>query len=371
MPMSLVLLAAGVALGWALHYRLRAATPLRLDGGEGPFLRRVRERVELLRRPYRPTPWLVNAHLQLGWQWFSERGQGAPPYDREQILTMRDGGTTALHWIEHGRSPATPTLVILHGLIGDAGTAWPMAADLAAQTGWRVVACTRRGHGPLPLTAARLNTLGCTDDLREQLAEIRRQFPESPLHAVGISAGTALLIRYLGEEGAAAPLRAAVGYCPAYSLEPAWARVDRRYSRYLVRLYQQRLLAPNRHWFAHLDSFPLSLGAGTLAELHTTMYALAGSPSLERYNERHDPMRVFPGIAVPLLLINAEDDPICVAENVDDQLDTVRANPNALLVRTRRGSHCTFYEGWRPRAWSHRLIAQYLQAAERLLDDAA
>lgn len=366
---ALGLLAVAALIAWALHYRLTAAAPLRLDGRDTPFTRRLRERLPLLGMPYRPTPWLVNSHLQLAWQWFSERGQGADAYGRAQALTMRDGGTTALHWLETGCLPTTPVLVLLHGLVGDAGTVRVMASDLHRLTGWRIVACTRRGHGTLALTAPRLNTLGCTDDLREQLAEVQRQFPAAPLLAVGVSAGSALLIRYLGEEGAATPIRAAVAYCPGYELEPAWARVDRRYSRYLARLYQDRLLHPNGDWFGHLDSYRGSLGADSLLALHASMFELAGSPSLAAYTERHCPMRVFRRMAVPVLLINAEDDPICVDDNVRDHVQAVRDTPDALLVRTRRGSHCTFYEGWRPRSWSHRLIAGYLQAASALLDE--
>lgn len=369
MLMELAWLAAGIVAGWALHYRFSAAVPLRLDGRDTPLTRRLRERIALLREPYRPTPWLYNRHLQLAWQWFSERRVPPVVYDREQRLAMGDGGTTALHWMDRDRAATVPTVVLLHGLIGDAQSVGSMAVDLQRLTGWRIVVCTRRGHGELPLTAPRLSTVGCTDDLREQLRAIQDQFPASPLFAVGVSAGSALLIRHLGEAGEGTPVRAAAAYCPGYALEAAWARVDHRYSRYLTRLWQRRLLVPNAGWFGDLDSYRGSLAATTLSELHATMFAIAGSSSLADYTERHCPMQVFRQMAVPVLLLNAEDDPICVDENVRDHVDAVRDTPDALLVRTRRGSHCTFHEGWRPRSWSHRLIAQYLQAANAILDE--
>ena len=70
-----------------------------------------------------------------------------------------------------------------------------------------MVVCNRRGHGTLPLTAPRFSTIGSTDDLRAQLDQIRRRLPRSPLYGLGVSAGTALLVRYLGEEVIALPLR--------------------------------------------------------------------------------------------------------------------------------------------------------------------
>ena len=46
-----------------------------------------------------------------------------------------------------------------------------------------------------------MNLFGSTQDLREQLLYIQDKFPQSDLYGVGSSAGTGLLVRYLGEEG--------------------------------------------------------------------------------------------------------------------------------------------------------------------------
>ena len=81
--------------------------------------------------------------------------------------------------------------------------------DPRSASGWRVVVCTRRGHGELALTTPVFNPMGCTDDLREQLERIRECVPDSPLVAIGVSAGSALLVRYLGEEGPRSLIRAA------------------------------------------------------------------------------------------------------------------------------------------------------------------
>ena len=64
-----------------------------------------------------------------------------------------------------------------------------------------------------------------------------------------------------------------------------------------------------------------------------------------------------------MMIINAADDPVCVVENVLDHVAAVRRMPDALLVRTARGSHCAFFEGWLARSWANRLMAKYLLAA--------
>ena len=48
---------------------------------------------------------------------------------------------------------------------------------------------------------------GSTSDLKEQLNYIQSLFPTSDLYAVGSSAGTGLLVRYLGEQGEDTPLK--------------------------------------------------------------------------------------------------------------------------------------------------------------------
>ena len=58
-------------------------------------------------------------------------------------------------------------------------------------------------------------SFGSTSDLKEQLNHIQSLFPASDLYAVGSSAGTGLLVRYLGEQGEDTPFKAAFAMCPA------------------------------------------------------------------------------------------------------------------------------------------------------------
>ena len=62
-------------------------------------------------------------------------------------------------------------------------------------------------------------SFGSTSDLKEQLEHIQNLFPKSDLYAVGSSAGTGLLVRYLGEQGTDTPFKAAFAMCPGYNTE--------------------------------------------------------------------------------------------------------------------------------------------------------
>lgn len=339
---------------------------MRLDAHPSRFTERVIARVPRLRAPYRPTPWLRNAHAQIAWLVLREAFAPALRYERTDTLRMRDGGTTALDWLGLDRGPEVPTLVLLHGITGDAQGTRLVARDLQRATGWRVVVCTRRGHGRLPLTTPRFNTMGCTDDLREQLAHIEATVPDSPLHGIGISAGSALLVRYLGEEGRGARLRGGIAYCPGFDIGVAWPRVQPFYSRLMAKRLKRHYLQRHASVLASMAGYERCLATRDIAAFHDQAFAFAGCDSNEAYLARSNPVHVFDRIAVPMLILNADDDPVCVARNAEDHVEAVRRIPDALLVRTPRGSHCAFFEGWRPRSWANALMAEYLLAVHEL-----
>lgn len=213
--------------------------------------------------------------------------------------------------------------------------------------------------------------MGSTDDLREQLEHIRALFPASPLHAVGVSAGSGLLVRYLGEEGPRSLIRVGVAYCPGYDIRVAFRRTMPFYSRAITKELQRALVLPNAAVLDRSPGFRACLAARDLAEFHEQLYALAGRSNADDYFAHSNPMLVAERIAVPLLVVNADDDPVCVADNARDHIELIKRIPNALLVQTERGSHCAHFEGWSARSWSHRLVANYLLTAQlRLAHDA-
>jgi predicted alpha/beta-fold hydrolase len=358
--------AALAAASWIAYDRRAAVRAPRLDFNPSAFNHSVLERLNQLRQPYAPTPWLFNAHLQLLWLLLREAMAPSLRYERTDVMRMRDGGTTALDWIGLEDDATAPTLVVLPSITGDAQSMRAIVRDLRRATGWRIVVCTRRGHGDLALTTPVLNTMGNTQDLREQLSRIREHVPASPLYAVGVSAGSALLVRYLGEEGPRSMLRAGVAYCPGYDIRVAWARVPRFYSRLMARRLKRYFLRRHAPALEHFGSYRACLATRDLAGFHEQVYEIAGCADAADYFARSNPMRVMDEIAVPVMIINADDDPVCVAANAQDHVDAVQRVPDALLVRTARGSHCDVHEGWSELSWANRLMADYLIAATQL-----
>ena len=80
---------------------------------------------------------------------------------------------------------------------------------------------------------------------------------------------------------------------------------------------------------------------------------------------KSNPMGVAERIAVPGLILNADDDPVCSALNTDESGEPIFAAGGCrkvVLLRYPRGGHCCFAEGWSARRFGDRMGAGVLAA---------
>lgn len=290
-------------------------------------------------------------------------------FDRIEQLKMKDGGITGLAWSGiNGRSKKskTPIVVIFHTISGDEQDVKGMVRYVRSLN-WTAVVCIRRGHGNLPLKKPQINTMGSTSDLSEQLTFIHKLYPGSPLFGVGISAGSGLLARYLGESGSKCKFTAAVAISPAYDLEVAFSRVHPVYSK-LMRTRLIRYFLERHESLSKVNGFDHAKNSKDLAEFQDRLYPIAGYRSREEYYKHSNPIKVVEGIRTPLLILNSEDDPICVHQNVVENLHWLERLDSTMLVHTERGSHVAYLEGIRGTSWSERVVGQYLRAVLETLN---
>src|SRR5438094_756834 len=266
-----------------------------------PLLREVVAACSALARPFRPTPWAVNRHLQLALLAFADGHDLPLLYDRCNVLRLGDGGCVSLEWSGLDADPATPTVVVLPTVCGDGQS-------------------------------------------------MRR------------------LVRALGEDGDATPFTAGIASCPGYDTTRAFGRVHRPYDRYLTRMLKAHFLERHAYVLRGHAGYAEGLTSRTVEEFQDRCHPLAGFASVADYHAATNPMAVAERIRVPLLVLNAADDPVCVVENVVEHLGLVDVVAESLIALTARGSHCAFFEGTvRPGSWSHRVIAQYLRAVDDAL----
>lgn len=346
-------------------------------------------------RGFRPTWWLQWGHLQTAYYGLNLQGHTlATPIEEERWLT-EDGGTVQLVW-PHCEptlvSADSPVVLILPGLGGTAkGSGEAAAMMLEARI--RPVVFEPRGLSGLPLTSPRVNLFGSTDDLREAIRHVQARFPAAPLALLATSAGTATAARYLGEEGSRSPLVAAVLNCPGFDIGVSCTRCSKLFDGpHYVKSIQAKVLngqsgrlleqakpqayrraasAHNLHeLMVHLSPFagpalrqepPRVRGNGVQAAVEEAAEAEPAEWDFASYLRHCNPMGPVRDVKTPLLILNADDDPICTVANVRDHLEDIRSVESAVLLQLPKGGHCGFYTGaWRPRHWGLAMAAKFI-----------
>lgn len=338
-----------------------AAEPTLYFNPEGQ-IRRCIDVLPQLKQKYRPTPWLSNTHAHLLYFDLIKKKTIRLHYDAIEQLNMSDGGVTAIAWYGLHLPPRTPTIIVMHTIVGTAESMSELVRDLHQQTGWRIALCLRRGHANLPMPVPKICLFGSTEDLREQIQFIQQKFPVSALYGVGSSAGTGLLVRYLGEEGDKTPLKAAFALCPGYDTEIGFNHVHPFYSKVMTKKVIQAFIDPYRSSWQKTKSLAKVITAQNLAEFEQAYFEMAGYHDYESYSKAINPIYVFQNVKIPLMILNAEDDPVCHIKYLEPYKESIQKMPNIMVVTTKKGSHCGFYEGLgAPQSWATRLMADYLK----------
>ena len=83
--------------------------------------------------------------------------------------------------------------------------------------------------------------------------------------------------------------------------------------------------------------------SNTVNEFLNSHYPFAGYDSIEEYFLDNNPTEFVNGIVRPLLVVNSDDDMVCLAENIRE--DFFQSIGGGLLLRTRKGAHLAFNEG--------------------------
>lgn len=311
-----------------------------------------------LKSPFRPTPWARNAHIQSFLGFFIQKNSVL--YERE-YLQLLDRGIVALDWCRCPDYPIKRTssiLIVLPGQADDKKGVRTLCSE-ACKKGFRVVVINSRGHGDSYLATCRFQSFGDPTDLRQCVMYINRKFPKANITAVGVGSGSAVLFSYLGEFGSSTRLKAAAFISPLYE-------TDEDYLKSISKIYQFIMLCGLklilfRHSKALIKSIDLQSAfcSWNLLEYTEKIYCNPlGYTSMEDFIEKNNPLRDVDDIAIPVLCINSQDDPVCPQDHIP--FDIFNYYPNMLLVSTKHGGHCGFWEGLVPQSWSAGLALEYL-----------
>mmetsp|Transcript_33664 Transcript_33664/g.64937 ORF Transcript_33664/g.64937 Transcript_33664/m.64937 type:complete len:418 (-) Transcript_33664:116-1369(-) len=321
---------------------------------------------------YRPTLWAKNRFANLGLYMFkveADRALRRGPFIKWQSISP----DLDIAWSDCDDTQALPSdaplLLILHTLTGTAASAqWLVRA--ATQRGWRTCVLVRRGHART-LASPSFNLLGDVDDAKEQVRHAKTAYPDAQLTAmVGLSAGSGLLVSYLGQEGDRAEVDAACAVCPAYDVAQAFTRLKDEFpltDRFLLNDVKRKFVKSNEEILRDFSpaAFDRCIQARTLHEFfgaHAPFALRNPNAKAEDYFTICNPMAYYHGLRVPLFILSSCDDMVCHKRQIRD--DLAKVTPGVALLRTQEGSHLAFNEGvFGQRSYVIRSIFNFLNAA--------
>lgn len=321
----------------------------------------------LRRSGFRPAWWLRSPHAQTLWPVFARRR--APVALETERLELDDGDFLDLFW--SGPRDA-PVILYLHGLEGSIRShyATPIMQRLNG-VGFRVCLMHFRNCGDEPNRLAVSYHSGKTDDPQRVLEHVRQRHGAPPFGALGISLGGNVLLKWLGEQREASPLRCAAAVSVPFRLGACADHLERGLSRIYRRHLVDRLRASFRRKFRDRPC-PLPVDVDSLRTFRAfddrVTAPLHGFAGVDDYYERCSSAGFLARITVPTLIVQAEDDPFLPPAALPDAADL---SPATVLELSRHGGHVGFVGGtlpWRPRYHLDERLARWF--ADRLAADA-
>ncbi|MGQ0562902.1 MAG: YheT family hydrolase [Gemmatimonadota bacterium] len=309
--------------------------------------------------------WLPSPHPQTVAGRFL-RPRHTMPLRRERITTPDDD------FLDLDFAPPVaadaPIVLLLHGLEGSAQRGYAFATyDELAKYGVASVGLNFRSCSGEPNLTARFYHSGETEDIRFVLRELRTRYPRAPIGAIGFSLGGNALLKFLGEEGAAAKelVGAAVAVSVPYDLAAGADHLDETaMGRFYTRIFVKPLVEKmerKRHLLSSVCDLERARRARSFREFDDAVTApLHGFASAEDYYTRSSSAQFVPRIRVPTLLLHSEDDPFLPASSIPRA--AIAQNQHVTASIQRQGGHVGFIYGTpaTPRFWAEENAARFL-----------
>ncbi len=291
--------------------------------------------------PYESPWWLPGGHLQT-------LAAALAPTPRVEFSRERwetpDGDFVDVDWA--GDPGAARLLILFHGLEGSSRSHYARnLAAVASASGWRFALPHFRGCSGTPNRLPRAYHSGDSEEIDWMI----RRFASTgtALYAAGVSLGGNVLLKWLGERGAAATelLRRAAAVSAPLDLAAAGQALDRGFNR---RSYTRAFLATLKAKAnAKLDLGQISFDrrrmarARTLHEFDDLVTApLHGFRDADEYWKRASSAPWLERIDVPTLVLNARNDPFLPAARFERA--TRGASRHVLIESPATGGHVGF-----------------------------
>jgi uncharacterized protein len=299
--------------------------------------------------PFAPRFGLSNGHLQTIVGNYLSR----PPFRVDGIaeaveVDPADGSRVLCHchWQAEPERATRLTLLLVHGLEGSADSRYMQGiAARAWDAGLNVIRMNMRNCGGTDAMTPTLYHSGLSGDVGAVIRNYAQRFSLERVALVGYSMGGNLVLKLAGEWGSESPLCAVAAVCPAIDLASGADALHEP----LNRAYEWKFLRGLRARYARKAELfparfvpPVEIGpVNSIREFdHKIVSRYCGFRDADDYYYRAASARVVDRIAVPTLILHAQDDPFI--RLLPETRAKLLANPHITFVETRHGGHCAY-----------------------------
>jgi predicted alpha/beta-fold hydrolase len=314
-------------------------------------------------KPYIPPLWLPGGNSQTIYARLLARNYTVE-YQRQRWETP-DGDFIDLDWVNQHRGVAK-LLVLFHGLEGSSRSHYALSLmTMVQQLGWRGVVPHFRGCSGEINRLARAYHSGDAAEIDWILRRLKRENPDCEIYVIGISLGGNMLLKWLGERGAAAApvVRGAVAVSAPVDLHAAAAVLDfgyRRaiYTRRFLQSLTEKVLAKIATHRLAIDSDAVRV-CSTFRQIDDLYTApIHGFKDADDYWTKASSKPGLKNIRVPTLLLNARNDPFMPADALPTR---TQVSESVTLEFPNSGGHVGFVRGAFPGSlhWLPQRIADF------------
>ncbi|MCL6416235.1 alpha/beta fold hydrolase [Aestuariirhabdus sp. Z084] len=282
--------------------------------------------------------------------------------ERSQEMIFNCGDGVRLHGEYSPQTRASGKLVVLiHGWEGCSESLYLLsAAGHLYDQGFDVLRLHLRDHGPSHHLNRELFNSSRDAEVAGAMHDIQRCLKPEQLMLAGFSLGGNFALRVaLRAPEYDIALHKVVAICPVLyppatmdSLEDGWSL----YHDYFVKKWKRSLKTKLDH-FPELGYEDILLKMRSLREM--TEYFVLNHTDFDdtgRYLESYSIIgQRMTRLQVPALLIAAEDDPVILADNLEQLAESPHLNVKLLP----HGGHCGFIKNWSLRSWANDALTEY------------
>jgi uncharacterized protein len=321
--------------------------------------------------PFRPRRPFVGGHVQTIAGNFLPRQNLLPPAE-ERLFRVEPEVQVLCHCHWQTDRASAMTLVVVHGLEGSSDSQYVIGTGSKAwAAGMNVVRMNMRNCGGTEQLGPTLYNSSMSADVGMVAQTLIADDGLQKMAVVGFSMGGNLVLKLLGEWGKDIPpqVKAGVGVSPAMDLAPSadalHNRANRIYEwRFLQglrrRMLRKAALYPGRYDVRYLR------GMRSMRDFDDQITArYSGFRDAQDYYTRAAAARVVDRIAVPTLILHAQDDPFIRV--LPETREKLLHNPHITYVETAHGGHCAFLaepDGYDGR-WAERQTITFIRRVER------